>query len=179
MKLTLIAALDAEGVIGCQTGGVPWPPVEEDSRHLRTVCAGQWLLIGRQTYDEMRGWFGKLSAPSRVIVISRDERFMSQAKDGEVTRVASVELAQQIMAEKKIERVIVLGGASVFAATLGLADEMVLTQFGFRSGGDIYFPEWKKSDWRVVERHDFDDPVAGAWSITRWQRWSREPSTLG
>ncbi|MCB1078710.1 MAG: dihydrofolate reductase, partial [Verrucomicrobiae bacterium] len=56
MKISMIAALDRNRVIGTGNGGLPWR-LPRDVSHFREYTQGKHLLIGRRTYEEMLGWF--------------------------------------------------------------------------------------------------------------------------
>ncbi|WP_280588299.1 dihydrofolate reductase [Halorubrum sp. Boch-26] len=66
MQLVSVAALAENRVIG-NDGGVPWPDLPEDVRQYRERVAGSPVVLGRRTFDSMRG-----DLPGRrQIVVSR------------------------------------------------------------------------------------------------------------
>ncbi|OYR38637.1 MULTISPECIES: dihydrofolate reductase [unclassified Halorubrum] len=66
MQLVSVAALAENRVIG-NDGGVPWPDLPEDIRQYRERVAGSPVILGRRTFDSMRG-----DLPGRrQIVVSR------------------------------------------------------------------------------------------------------------
>ncbi|QUO47670.1 MULTISPECIES: dihydrofolate reductase [Halorubrum] len=66
MRLVSVAALAENRVIG-RDGEVPWPHIEADVRQYRERVAGSPVILGRRTFDSMRG-----DLPgSRQIVVSR------------------------------------------------------------------------------------------------------------
>jgi len=54
-RTIIIAAVSADGFISRGTG-VPWD-LPEDRQHFRRLTQGQWLFLGRRTFEEMLGWF--------------------------------------------------------------------------------------------------------------------------
>ena len=66
MQLVSVAALAENRVIG-NDGGVPWPDLPEDVRQYRARVAGSPVVLGRRTFESMRG-----NLPGRrQIVVSR------------------------------------------------------------------------------------------------------------
>jgi dihydrofolate reductase len=66
VQLVSVAALAEDRVIG-NDGGVPWPHLPEDVRQYRARVAGSPVILGRRTFESMRG-----NLPGRrQIVVSR------------------------------------------------------------------------------------------------------------
>lgn len=146
MRITLIAAVSENGIMGRENGGIPWA-LPRDTAHFRSYTAGQWLLLGRSTYEEMLGWFD-----DRIpIVVTRQEDYRP---DNPRHRVAAspregIELARRNGATECV----VCGGASLYATTIGLADRLVLTRVDLPIDEGIRFPEIPSpSEWRLVHR---------------------------
>jgi dihydrofolate reductase len=55
------------------------------------------------------------------------------------------------------ETVYVAGGATVYEATLPLADRLVLTELDAAHEGDTYFPEFDPEAWTETARDDRAD----------------------
>lgn len=115
----MIAAMDRRRVIGKKDGGIPWH-LPRDVRHFREYTQGKHLLLGRRTYEEMKGWF----SDHTPIVMTHDPEY--QVEDGKTAH--SVEEAVTEAFEDGAEELVVAGGARVFAAALPYADELVLTK---------------------------------------------------
>lgn len=151
MILSLIAALDEDGAIGRATGGLPWH-IPEEIAHFRAYCAGKWLLVGRRTFEEMKGWF---QPDQRVLVLTGgvvEEPFCAVR-----TIAGAVSLAEKAGAGE----LVVLGGAQVFAAALPRTTRLVLSQIALHSGGDVFFPRVDWDQWRCVESASRRDAATG------------------
>lgn len=152
--LTLVAIVSADGFIS--TGqGVPWD-LPRDKAHFRSLTQGQWVLVGRRTYEEMTGWFGD----RQVLVMTRDPAF--KAPIGQtVTRIEEA-LAQA--ARGGAQELFVLGGSVPFDAAMPVADRLVLTELEVRLGRGVPFPEVSPDEWRVVSKTAFppdaENPLA-------------------
>lgn len=160
--LSLIAAVSSDGYLS-RGRGVPWD-LPADREHFRACAAGKWLLLGRTTYEEMIGWF----SDHHPLVLSRDPAFMPA-----VGRcVASVAEALALAAAAGQEELLVCGGAQVYAATLPVADRLILTRVDQRLGGGLAFPAFDEGEWpvRVRRRHATDALHAQAFEIRIHER---------
>ena len=142
--LTLVAIVSTDGFIS--TGkGVPWD-LPRDKEHFRRVTSGQWVLVGRRTYEEMIGWFGD----RRPLVLTRDRNLSPVIGQA----VASVEEALEITAEAGSKELCVLGGSGPFDATMPVADRLILTHVDAILGSGVPFPAVLRDNWQVVSRQE-------------------------
>lgn len=153
MRLTLIAAMDENRLIGLAGGGLPWPRLPRDQQHFRAYTADKALLLGRRTYEEMTGWF---KPGHRPIVVSAAANYQSET-DHPV--VASVEAGIELARERGDAELVVCGGASIYQQTLTLADELILTIIAarFEACADAaYFPDWVEEGFSESSRELFE-----------------------
>ena len=143
-QLVLVAGMAENRVIGTGHGGIPWRQ-PADAKRLRELCDGQAILIGRRTFEEMRGWFWN----QRVFVLSRRKiavphgSFSAQSYE-------SLPMAFDACAEQSISRLLVLGGGTVYEETLPLAQTMELTVIHAPAVGTVLFPAWREDEWEKV-----------------------------
>ncbi len=140
--LTLIAAVSKDGFIS-QGQGIPWE-LPRDKAHFRQATAGQWLLIGRRTYEEMLGWF----RDHHPLVLTRDPGF--QPSFGEA--VQSVEAAMQAAAKGGAAELFVCGGAGAYTAAMPSADRLIITEVDTLLGSGVPFPVIDPEHWRPTAR---------------------------
>ncbi len=145
MRLTLIAAVSEDGIIA-QGGRIPWD-LPRDVAHFRAYAAGKWVLLGRKTYAEMVGWF----TDQHPLVLSRNEAFHPTVGE----RVCSVEAAWEQAQRAGVAELLVLGGGEIFALTLPLAQQLILTVVQTTLHHGTRFPDWHSPDWRCVETQSF------------------------
>lgn len=143
--LTLIAAVSKDGFIS-QGRGVPWN-LPRDKAHFRRVTAGQWLLLGRRTYQEMLGWF----RDHHPLVLTRDPNFVSSVGKA----VSSVEEALQAAGKQGARELLVCGGGGAYAAAMPLADQLVLTHVDTVLGGGVPFQDFQAGDWHQASLEAF------------------------
>ncbi len=129
MSIKLIAAIGKNRELG-KNNSLMWN-LPGDMRFFRTTTQGSAVIMGRKTYESI----GR-PLPKRVnIVISRD----GQLKIDGVQVVSSLEDA---IAAANGDAYII-GGASIYAAALPIADELILTEIDMDyPGADVYFPEF-------------------------------------
>jgi dihydrofolate reductase len=150
VKVGLVWAQAADGVIGAG-GGLPWH-LPEDLAHFRELTTGTTVVMGRRTWESLPERFRPLPG-RRNVVLTRDPGF--EAPGAEV--VTSVDEALR----SSHGPVWVVGGASVYAAAVDLAEVAVVTEVDVVVDGDTWAPRLDDR-WSVTHR----DPEAG-WHTSR------------
>lgn len=143
MKIALIWAMAEDGIIGVDNG-LPWK-LPADMQWFRRHTLGKPIVMGRRTFQS----FGSRPLPQRLnIVISRDPQYRAEG----VAVVGDIDQALVVAGE--VEEVMVIGGASLYAQTLPLADRLYVTRVHANVPGDTRFPEVDWSRWREVAREE-------------------------
>jgi dihydrofolate reductase len=147
MKRSLVVAMDSNGVIG-REGALPWR-LPADLAHFKRVTMGHPVLMGRRTHESI----GK-PLPGRANIVITHQRDYA-APGCEVAH--SLDEAWKLVGEAK--EVSVIGGTSLFAETLPVADVIHLTEVQAEVEGDTWFPPFDRSQWieREVARHPADE----------------------
>ena len=145
--LCLVVAVADNGIIG-RNNALPWH-LPADLAHFRHLTLDKTLLMGRRTWESLPGPLPR----RRHLVLSREPGFQAQG----CTRVDSLEAA--IAAAAGEPELMIIGGATLYAAALPLADRLYLTLVHAHIAGDTRFPPWAPSEWREVARraHPADD----------------------
>jgi dihydrofolate reductase len=148
-RIVLVAAVADNGVIG-HAGEIPWR-IPEDMKHFREVTTGHPVLMGRVTYESI----GRPLPGRTNIVVTSDPAW---AADG--VRVAGSVQEGLDLAREAGGDVMVIGGAQVYEATIGVADVQVLTEVHQSPEGDTFYPAFDRSEWMETRReahdgHDF------------------------
>ena len=149
MTLGLVWAQTLAGVIG-RDGTLPWH-VPEDLAHFRDVTDGHLVVMGRSTWLSLPERFRPLPGRPNV-VLSRDPAFVAPG-----ARVATTLGAALGLAHDEAE-VWVVGGATVYAAALPLADRLEVTEVDVAADGDAFAPRVDPATWVTT---------AGAWLTSR------------
>lgn len=162
MRVTLIVAMDENGLIGANDG-MPWH-LPDDLRQFRKRTLHKPILMGRRTFEAI----GRPLEKRDNLVLTRDDRF---AADG-VQRVAGVGAALDWAHDHGARELAVIGGAQVYALTLPRADRIYLTRVHDAFSGDTWFPPIDWNEWveEHRERHPADDKHAQAYSFIELRR---------
>ena len=141
MRVTMIAAMDREGLIGASGGLPPWR-LPEDMAHFRRETMGKPVLMGRRTFASI----GRPLKGRRNLVLSRQEGLTLEGAEV----VGSV--AEALERASGAEELMVIGGAAVYAALMARADRLLLTEVDGAFEGDTWFPEVDEARWREASR---------------------------
>ena len=144
--IALIAAISTNGVIGkdCK---LPWH-IPEDLKRFKELTSGKTVLMGRKTFESILGYLGKPLPNRKNIVITRQEGY---AVPEGVLIYKSVEEALQ---KHRTEDIYVIGGAEMYAQTIGLADKLYITEVHREIEGDAVFPEIRENIWHESAREE-------------------------
>jgi dihydrofolate reductase len=140
--LILISAMTSDRVIGSENG-LPWNIPEEYEQFLGFV-SGHPVIMGRTSYEI----FGPDLGDSSLYVVSRSLESLPDARV-----CPNVEAAIE-GAFVEDGTVFSAGGASIYRATLPVADQMYLSFVKGAHAGDTHFPEWNDEEWTVVRSDD-------------------------
>jgi dihydrofolate reductase len=138
--ITLIAAMAQNRVIG-HNGKLPWR-LAEDLRRFRELTWGKSILMGRRTFESI----GRpLPGRHNIVVSSRALSFPG---------CTVVKTLEEALAWAAQEELMVIGGASIYAALLPKATRLYLTLIHADYVGDTFFPVWPLPSWREVYREE-------------------------
>ena len=158
--IRLIAAIDEKRGLSTDTG-IPWR-IPGDVAHFRQLTVNGTVLMGRSTYDEFAA-----PMPDRKNVV------LTRSPDGIRAGFQRVEDLDSFLASQRgTERLWVIGGAAVYAQTIGHAEELYLT----RVAGDFdctkFFPPFE-ADFDLA---DGDEGHRENGIAYRFETWRRAPS---
>lgn len=159
MKLSLIAAVSENGVIGAK-GRLPWS-LPADRALFKRLTTGHTVIMGRRTFESLRR-----PLPKRTnVVVTRQSDY--QAPGAQVAE--SLDAALALAAGD--DEVFVAGGSELYREALPRADRLVLTAVHAEVAGDAFFPEVDFASWRLVEevRHEKDARHAHAFSFRTYE----------
>ena len=165
MKISLIVAMASNRVIG-DNGQMPWH-LSADLKKFRQITTGFPIIMGRKTYDAI----GR-PLPNRTnIIVSTNTDY--QADGYVVFNDINSALAH---AESLAEQVFIIGGATLYAALLAVADMLYITEIHQDFTGDTYFPYFDMNEWAEAAREDIDnDPsVDFSYSFLQFARQTDE-----
>jgi len=147
--LNLIVAIAHNNVIGL-AGKMPWH-LPAELAYFKRITMGHPIVMGRKTFDSI----GRPLPGRRNIVVTANATW----------RCEGVEVAGNIEAALSMvegSSAFVIGGATLYAAALPVADRVYLTAIDATVEGDTFFPKLAPETWREVsrERREKDDKNA-------------------
>ena len=157
MKISLIAAVADNGVIG-DGKQMPWH-LPRDLARFKRLTMGHHLVLGRKTFESI----GKPLPGRKMIVLSRDA---SLTLPPEVRVLPSFEAAVELAQGASEEELFVAGGAQIYRYTLPLADRFYLTLVHGKPAGDVHFPAYDRSVWKLLEREHYPEDDRHRYALT-------------
>ncbi len=151
MRVSLIAAIASNGVIG-RGSELPWR-LRADLKSFKAKTLGHHVILGRKTFES----FGGRPLPGRPhVIVSRDPAY--SAPEG-CTVVPSVDAALAVAHADGEQEAMIIGGAQIYTLALPHAETFYRTRVLADVEGDVYFPHFEESHWRVVhsEGHPVDE----------------------
>ena len=134
-----------------------------DLKRFKALTTGHTIIMGRKTFESLP----KGALPNRRnVVLSRQEGL--QIENAEVYPTL-----EEALSQCKDEDCFIIGGASVYAQALPLADRLFITEVDDTTKeADTFFPEIDKETWKVVAREDFptDEKHAYPYSFVDYER---------
>ena len=141
--ISIIVAVARNGVIG-DKNTLLWH-ISEDLRNFKRVTTGHPVVMGRNTFLSL----GRPLPGRTNVVVSRSVEQMEGCRV-----VPSPEEAFAMFSAG--EEVFVIGGAQIYARALDVADRLYLTRVEHDYEGDTSFPEWDRTQWRLVSSERFE-----------------------
>ena len=148
MKLVLIAAVAANGVIG-RDGTLPWH-LPEDLAHFKQTTMGHPVIMGRIAFEDILDHLGKPLPGRTNIVLSTSDPDVPRG----VLVVEGVEAAIETAASIDDAVAYVAGGATVYEQFLPHADRLLLTELRDEYSGDVTFPDYDRDRWVETARDE-------------------------
>ena len=134
--------MDKKGVIGHE-GDLPWH-LSADLKHFKAVTMGKPLIMGRKTHESI----GRPLPGRKNIIMTRFSDFIAEG----CTVVHSLDDAFQAAGDA--DEVMIMGGSAIYDQSLARANRLYITEVNADVSGDVYFPEFDKSEWVEIEREN-------------------------
>ena len=168
-RLSLIAAMSENGVIG-KDNAMPWH-ISADLKNFRRLTMGKPVIMGRRTFESI----GKPLPGRPNLVISRDPTYRPAGAvvcDGPD---AARDAASKLAGDARVDEIMVIGGAEIYAAFLPNADRLYVTEVHARIDGDARFPAFDPGEWVEISR-DARDPETGDGPRFSFVMYDRAPA---
>ena len=154
----LIAAVARNGAIGKNNQLLIHLP--GDLPRFKKLTLGCPVIMGRKTWDSI----GRPLPQRRNIVITRNASWQADGAE------AAASLAAALASVAGEPKAFVIGGAQIYAQSLPLADELLLTEIDADFDGDAFFPEWGRAGFKQTSREDHSTPQGLRYSYIHYTK---------
>ncbi len=142
-EIIIIAALSAaERVIG-QEGKLPWS-IPADSQRFQDLTQGYAVIMGRKTWESD---VGRCPLPQRYNIVVSSQPQLGEVDADCLSNSLGVKLVSSVTAAiakaQEFQKIFIVGGASIYAEALAIADTWELTLVEGEYQGDTFFPEYQ------------------------------------
>ena len=155
-SISIIAAVAENNAIGLNGKLLYWLPA--DLKRFKALTTGHTIIMGRKTFDSLP----KGALPNRRnVVLTRSAKDFPGAE-------TFPSLSAALASCSTDEEVYIIGGASVYAEALPLADRLCLTEVhDTPKEADAFFPDFDRSQWDVAfkEEHEPDEKHAQSYTF--------------
>lgn len=139
--ISIIVAMSPNLSIGYK-GRLPWH-IPEDLAHFKALTWGHTIIMGHNTYNSLPN--GPLPG-RRNIVLSKS---IDEIKGCDVFK----SLSESLKSCNNDDEVFIIGGASVYAEALPLADKIYLTLTdNDPRQADVFFPKVNMTEWKEIKK---------------------------
>lgn len=162
---TIVVAMGNKREIGVDNN-LLWH-LPKDLKHFKDITSGHPIIMGRKTYESI----GK-PLPNRTnIVVSRKGDWFEEG----ILIVGSIKEAIKF-AKKIDENVFIIGGGTIYAQTIDLADRLEVTQVDADFPADTFFPKIDAKVWAKTNEtcHEKDEKNNFDFCFQTFDRIKRE-----
>lgn len=140
--LSIIVAIADNNVIG-KDNKLIWH-LPEDLKRFKNLTTGHTIIMGRKTFESL----GRVLPNRKHVILCNDAKL--EIKDENVEILSDISLLDKYINSE--EENFVIGGATIYKLLMPYAKKMYITKINQTFEGDVYFPEIKESEWKVVSK---------------------------
>ena len=140
--LSIIVAVAKNNVIG-KDNKLIWH-LPEDLKRFKRLTTGHNIIMGRKTFESL----GRVLPNRKHIVLCNDAEL--NINDEKVKIIDDVNKLEEYI--NSDEENFVIGGASIYKLLLPKTEKLYITKINQEFEGDVYFPEIKDNEWKIIER---------------------------
>jgi dihydrofolate reductase len=154
--LSIICAMDESRGIG-KNDRIPWH-IRKDLVRLRDMTKDNYVVIGRNSYDSMAGYYDKSGRPmpaKEYIVLTKNKNFKSLRNNTHT--VTSIDDLLNYVKKIKTPEVFIIGGATIYEQLIKYTDKLYLTVVKGNFDCDTFFPDYSDFKNEVHSEMDSDE----------------------
>lgn len=159
-EITLIAAASENNVLG-KDNQLIWH-ISDDLKRFKQFTQGHAIIMGRKTFESL-----PKALPNRTnIILTRNSDYKAENAHVAQTVEAALALAQEDPTP------FIIGGGEIYSLFLPWAHKIELTRIHKDFEGDAFFPEIKKTEWKLVatEKHHSDKDETFTYSYLTYKK---------
>ncbi len=159
--LSIIVAINKNNGIGFHNELLYWLP--NDLKRFKALTTGHTIIMGRKTFESLPK--GALPNRRNIVLTSQNMEF-----PGTETFHS---LAEALAACKEEEEVFIIGGASLYAEALKVADRLYITEVeDAEKPADVFFPNITPDEWQEKSRecHSTDEKHLYSYNFVNYER---------
>lgn len=143
--ISLIVAISSNNVIG-RDNQLPWH-YKNDLKYFKDITTNHTVVMGRRTFDSIISRNGKPLPNRKSVVVTRNKDFYY---DG----VLVIHDFLEYLNRNFEEEIFIIGGNEIFKESIPFADRLYITHIHKEYDGDVYFPDYKKEDYKLISQKD-------------------------
>lgn len=144
-EIIIIAVVAKNRTIG-KDNDIPWR-LKEDFLHFKNTTMGHPCIMGDRTYKSLPDNARPLPGRENIVLT-----FKKDYNPEGTTVFNSFEEAIAYCKKQNYKKAFITGGASIYKLGLQIADKLILTEIQEDYEGDVFFPEFNKRDWKIIEK---------------------------
>ena len=148
MIVSIIAAIGKNGQLGIDNK-IPWT-LKEDMQNFKNLTLNHHILMGRRTFESIGG----KPLKNRInLLVTRNKNIDPKGCEAFDCSYKAMDFAKS----NKEKEIFIIGGTTIYKFFLdnNLADKMYITETTYDGNADTFFPNFNKSEWKIVETKDF------------------------
>ena len=146
LPLVLVAAVARNGAIG-RDNKLLWR-LKSDMAHFRAATMGRPVIMGRKTWESI----GRPLPGRDIIVVSRNPAFEVTGVWSALDLETALKLANERAEILRAHEIVIAGGAEIYAALMGQASLLRITEVDLTPEADAFFPAIDPALWREALR---------------------------
>jgi dihydrofolate reductase len=146
LKIILIASVSKNRIIG-KEGSLPWNS-KSDLKHFQNTTINNAVLMGRKTFESI----GKPLINRMNIVVSNNLR--NSITSNNLHFVSNIEQGIEFAQIQNTGDLFIIGGGEIYAQTIQIADELIISHFPLIVEGDTSFPNIEPLLWEIKKTID-------------------------
>lgn len=140
--LSIIVAVAKNNVIG-KDNKLVWH-LPEDLKRFKKLTTGHAIIMGRKTFESL----GRVLPNRKHIVLTNNSNIKIEYENVEV--IDDIKLLERYINSE--EENFIIGGATIYKLLMPYVQKIYLTLIHKEFEGDVYFPEIKKEEWKIIDR---------------------------